>query len=170
MSGNRFVISTGFLLLGQLIHTLSVAYSQPDTLPSWRLTESQSEQEAVVLDWVGSYWRYHLCLRSPEFSPPFTDAKGRIVQYLNYQRGWHIGYTSARLKVGEIPEGWAGRDYDDSNWVKTKGGFREGSSWYDQSVRVACMRGRFWVSNPAQVQKIRLSIKYIGGVAVYLNG
>ncbi|MGQ9662002.1 MAG: glycoside hydrolase domain-containing protein, partial [Kiritimatiellia bacterium] len=129
-----------------------------------------NDKEVVALKWGSSYWRYLLCLRSPEFGAPWTDSKGKQVRYVNHQRGWHIGYTAARVCAGEIPEGWTLPDFNDELWVRAKGGFREGSSWYDQSVRVACVRGRFAVRDPSLVKGLHLSIKYMGGVAVYLNG
>lgn len=123
-----------------------------------------------VLDWYGSYWRYSLCLRSPEYQPVWKDAKGRENKYLGYQRGWHIGRTQSRLAVGEIPADWAKPDFDDAAWVRKKGNLSEGESWYDQVVRVRCLRGKFEVADPAKVTKLDLDLTYIGGVCVYLNG
>ncbi|HOX05054.1 MAG TPA: hypothetical protein PK280_01525, partial [Planctomycetota bacterium] len=128
------------------------------------------ESSAPAVDWQQSYWRYTLSLRPPEFTPPFKDHKGRTVQFLNYQRGWHIGFTSARVRSGDAPEGWTAPEFNDSAWMCRKGGLAEGGTWYDPAVRAACLRSRFEVADPAKVTGLELEVRYMGGVAVWLNG
>jgi len=128
------------------------------------------EADGAVLNWEASYWRYLLCLRPPEFNPAGKDGKGRDLRFLNYQRGWHIGFTQAQVRSGDVPGNWMQPDFDDSAWARKKGGPAEGGSWYDPAVRVACLRGRFEVTDPARVTRLDFEVQYLGGVVVYLNG
>lgn len=155
--------TVSFLNAGAILLALACGLSA-------RASEDANGSKRAVLDWNADYWHYLLSLRSPEYASVWKDRKGREVRYLNYQRGWHIGYSRSRISLGEIPEAWTQPGFDDSGWVVKKGGPEAGAGWYDQIVRVACVRGRFEVPDPGKVTGLVLEARYIGGLAVFLNG
>lgn len=78
------------------------------------------------------------------------------------------------------PADWMKADFDDSSWerrhapVEMTPAFATGHSQVARhSVTVnslICLRSRFIVDEPAKVQDLKLSVEYVGGVVVYVNG
>ncbi len=84
------------------------------------------------------------------------------------------------------PADWMRVDFDDANWWRDPGPFFGGGGkiyqlfnpphasryGFVQTVALAlfCARGKFTVSDPTQVQELRLSVEFRGGIVVYLNG
>ncbi|HOX04812.1 MAG TPA: DUF6067 family protein [Planctomycetota bacterium] len=78
------------------------------------------------------------------------------------------------------PADWVKADFDDSGWnrksapVEVPPGYA--SRWSQAARHTAtsssriCLRGKFLVADPAAVPELKLSLSYVGGVAVYLNG
>ncbi len=70
--------------------------------------------------------------------------------------------------VGAPPAEWKSPDFDDTEWAFSSGpivhaGFRK-------DLAVMYLRGRLWVKDPSALKKVSLSVGYIGGLVVYLNG
>ena len=63
------------------------------------------------------------------------------------------------------PTGWTETEFDDARWNR-KPITDPDSAW----IGLLCIRGRFNVDDPEKVQGTKLTVKYRGGVAVYLNG
>jgi hypothetical protein len=65
------------------------------------------------------------------------------------------------------PANWASCEFDDSDWTRIRGpiGVQASSEWDRVWVR-----GKFKVSDLAQVEGLRLKVDYLGGVIVYVNG
>ena len=77
------------------------------------------------------------------------------------------------------PGGWAEPDFDDSGWCRRhffanysngEGDLRAGGGGASANLRQLTLRGKFSVTEPAKVGSLWLSMRYRGGVAVYLNG
>jgi hypothetical protein len=129
---------------------------------------AQAETNKVILDTSG-FWRFHLTLRTPVVSST-------------------QGLATVGAKCDTLPPdpGWAAPGFDDSGWVRVSGApFASWSHWekvaaanvgfiycHHSSLALAqlCLRGRFLVEDPAQAGALKLSVKYRGGVAVYVNG
>ncbi len=79
------------------------------------------------------------------------------------------------------PVGWAGLAMDDSTWPRVRLPFQIGHEVIangsgvrpqnrDGATATLLVRGRFEVKNPAAVKSCRLSVDYVGGVVVTVNG
>ena len=105
---------------------------------------------------------------------------------LNTQSVWHI-YTVLRPPMmqsdqgckplaspyqwvdqatSEPPEGWNAAKFDDATWLHTDA---QGEPHTPYAAQLF-LRGRFEVTDPAQVKNLKLSVGYHGGVIVFLNG
>jgi hypothetical protein len=80
---------------------------------------------------------------------------------------------------------WASPSFDDSRWACVRGPLvvSEGNGGYgimgpilympygaQAEWGLFCLRGAFRVDDPAQVKDLKLSLRYMGGAAVYVNG
>ncbi len=77
----------------------------------------------------------------------------------------------------DTPATWPAPDFDDSNWVRTRGpifssGLTSARNWGSvrNNWKMLMLRGRFEVTDPAEAEGLALTITYKGGVVVYLNG
>lgn len=79
------------------------------------------------------------------------------------------------------PADWTQADFNDSTWERQRAPVEpEHPPAYVWGPRVAaygatatarlCLRGKFLVDDPATVRDLQLSLEYVGGVVVYLNG
>jgi len=78
------------------------------------------------------------------------------------------------------PADWVKPDLDDSRWGRERAPFElppGGATGHSPAAlhtatpnSLICVRGRFVVDDPAKVQELKLSLEYVGGVAVFLNG
>lgn len=72
------------------------------------------------------------------------------------------------------PAGWSGVAFNDTGWARGKAPVV--MSGHDDSVfgvnigQQLCVRGKFLVDDPAALKGLRLSLEYVGGAAVYVNG
>jgi hypothetical protein len=64
------------------------------------------------------------------------------------------------------PADWRQPQFDDGDWIRTP---RPMGSHY-RSLAVVCLRGKFEVDDPAQVEELSLAASFQGGVVAYLNG
>jgi len=68
------------------------------------------------------------------------------------------------------PEKWREADFDDSAWVRVKACAGTGASLGSLPAALICARSRFEVRDPGSAGELSLSVAFIGGAAVYLNG
>ena len=108
---------------------------------------------AVVLDTLSPWRMFHT------LKPPVVDADGQMKPYLR-NIAWLDGATPDAFVT------WMQTDFNDA-------------SWFQSTARGGCqtpylanqyLRGKFEVTNPAQVRGLTLSLDYHGGAVVYLNG
>jgi len=78
------------------------------------------------------------------------------------------------------PPDWPQPAFDDSAWARAMGPFAAGAwvkrytkHWRSGSpagISAICVRGTFTVKDPAAVKDLRLSVRYRGGVVIFING
>ena len=122
-------------------------------LATARPTAAESETAVVVLDTTG-FWRMHHTLRPPVIQTPEGPAP------LVANRRW------LNHETPEPPEDWASTGFDDAGWVRGPAAMAIDSAY----VARLCMRGKFRVTNLAEVRDLRLTLVYHGGAIVYVNG
>jgi Glycoside hydrolase 123, catalytic domain len=75
---------------------------------------------------------------------------------------------------------WREADFDDSEWSRVRGSVerhrgqrsaKNPSALHDATRNsIICLRGKFLVDDPEKAGSLHLSLKYVGGVAVFVNG
>jgi hypothetical protein len=99
---------------------------------------------------MDSYWRWHVTLR-----PPAGLKAGRLVDHLS----------------SDPPPGdWTATDYQDGDWPRSRLAWLRGLVSMRYSSAVLRLRGRFAVTDPSAVGRLRLVCRVSGNAAVYLNG
>ncbi|HUV39923.1 MAG TPA: glycoside hydrolase domain-containing protein [Planctomycetota bacterium] len=133
------------------------------------LSAQEKKPETLILDTSG-FWRYHYVLRTPVVS------KGGTTEELEF-----------KCETPLAPVDWMKPGFDDRSWHRARraplpaiaGAWTELWKWDVGAVclnhsspclALICMRGRFEVTDAAEVKDLVLSVAYRGGVAVYLNG
>jgi len=109
----------------------------------------------AVLD-KGTYWRYALAWK--------TETVRRKDGRLEGLPG-RKGRPAVVAAYGLPPATWIRPDFDDSTWDRARG--RVGASW---AMGLMCLRARFAVRDPARAAGLKLSLSFIGGAVVYVNG
>ncbi|MGQ9661110.1 MAG: glycoside hydrolase domain-containing protein [Kiritimatiellia bacterium] len=128
-----------------------------------------------------SYWRSFYVLRPARFSFDGWKQEGRSPEslkldekFLLYPFNGHWGASPILFLANTAapPSGWGKPEFGDSAWTRMRNpllmGAAAGCSVF--AVGSSCHRTRFWVENPAEVRGLRLTVKYRGGVVVWLNG
>ena len=76
------------------------------------------------------------------------------------------------------PEGWAGPDYYDTAWDRQRSPVEMAPEWWggESALHTASvnsiifLRWKFAVADPAAARDLKVSLEYVGGLAVYVNG
>ena len=78
------------------------------------------------------------------------------------------------------PDGWTKPEFDDSSWkrqtepVEVAPGSATGHSHAARYTAppnsIICLRWKFLIEDPAKAQDLKLTLQYVGGAAVYVNG
>ncbi|MGD0899253.1 MAG: glycoside hydrolase domain-containing protein [Thermoguttaceae bacterium] len=88
-------------------------------------------------------------------------------------------YEAATAQLSARPPAdWSRRDYDDSLWGRYMddlfeliGGYGVTTDWStSRDPALLCLRTRFGVSAPAQAADVKVTVEYLGGAVVYVNG
>jgi len=134
----------------------------------------------AVLD-ENSTWRFHVALRKPIVPVAGLEAAGKKapepavlplqVPYRSYPGMQHI-------ESDPPPAEWVQPDFDDSDWPRAQVGEKSPNSLahvafgpgIGYSAGLLCLRGKFAVGDPSTLRSMSLSLRYRGGVVVYLNG
>ena len=112
-----------------------------------------------------STWRWHVTLQKPT-----VEAKGGGRQPLAVPRGIRTSMRVDCLESAPPPAGWHKPGYDDTRWPRSRLARFHKLAFGRFSNTMVCLRGKFAVTDPNAVTDLRLSLKYMGGLVVYLNG
>jgi hypothetical protein len=127
----------------------------------------------VILDTSGSFFRW-LTLQRPAVLVAESGAAERTTL-----DGKTLAAKEAAQLTADLPAKWTDIEFDDSLWPRTAGArmpelaFLGGEGEVNTveallKVGVLALRGKFNVTDPAAA--LQFSLKYRGGVLVYLNG
>ncbi len=106
-----------------------------------------------------TFWRQHYTLDGPVMRKGEELEKIKLISHGKEVAKW-LGFETA------LPaQDWRKAEFDDSGWLR-KPVCEPQSPW----LELLCLRGRFHVDNPQQATGLALSLRYRGGLAVYLNG
>ncbi len=106
-----------------------------------------------------TFWRQHYTLDGPVMRKGEDLEKIKLISAGKEVAKW-LGFETALP-----PQGWQRTEFDDSGWLR-KPVCEPKSPW----MKLLCLRGRFRVDNPQKATGLALSLRYRGGMAVYLNG
>jgi hypothetical protein len=143
-------------------------------------TLARDGESTTILD-ESSFWRFHVTLRKPVVPAAALRAIGKeaseaavLPVKVSYR-----SYTGIQdLETEPPPAEWAKPDFDDLAWPRA----RVGEKWHGSVAHAAfgpgvgystgllCLRGKFAVGDPSLLKAASLSLKYRGGLVVYLNG
>jgi len=136
------------------------------------------EKAVTILDAKGTYWRWFTTWR-----PLVIAADDEGTEARTTLKGKTISAQEAATVDLPVPSGWTEADFDDHDWPRTAGRWLEHLAFVSNTIdmstghvvrhfktSVICLRGKFIVSDPAEVEGMYLQVTYRGGVAVYLNG
>jgi len=115
--------------------------------------DAAAPKAAVILDTTG-FWRVHNTLK-----PPVVETADGLKPIL-HAPGWLTWDTP------EPAEGWQGADFDDGNWLRGPALIGCRTPYLSR----LCLRGKFTMTDPAQVGRLRLSVGYYGGAIAWVNG
>jgi hypothetical protein len=117
-------------------------------------TDKPAAGGTVVLN-GNSFWRMHQTLK-----PPLIRGEDGGLKPLVLQAPW------VDRETAPAEENWFGVGFDDHRWLRGPGLLAAPSPFLGR----LCLRGKFNVTDVAQVQGLKLSVAYHGGVIVYVNG
>jgi len=145
-------------------------------------TRQPSDRRSPVPEAVHTMWRYWETRKAEIFKLdsgelfradpvlPVVVVRGADRQPVKDADG---KFTFALRKAGEeqkgslFPaEGWRETNFDDSAWFRHEGPMAEGY----RGIALVCVRGKFDVQDPAQIQQLSLSVGFRGGIVAFLNG
>jgi Glycoside hydrolase 123, catalytic domain/Glycoside hydrolase 123 N-terminal domain len=151
-----------------------LAAEQSRTLPAVAPGTSQ-----VVVLGKKTQFRSHLVFRTPVV----ITAKGEVKTALNPRwdkRKQKGPRPYAQYQSPLPPEDWRKPSFDDVAWSRRRAPVEIPaprtaprvifSMHSATSNSMICLRGKFFVQDPAMVRDLKLSLTYIGGVAIYVNG
>ena len=100
--------------------------------------------------------------------------RGRDAQLTVAPRAQKYDAQTAQLSP-VAPADWSGRRYDDGLWGRylddlfgLMGAY--GVSTESRDPALLCLRTRFGVSEPARAADVKVTVEYLGGAVVYVNG
>lgn len=116
---------------------------------------------------AGSPWRWRIMLRKPVVTIESFKAAG-------IPSGQEVPLPppgdDGGVESEPPPPGWRNVDFDDVSWTRSPAPVFGSRDEGRNSIALVTARSVFEVANPAAVKKLYLSLKYRGGVVVYLNG
>lgn len=165
MAPYRRIVSFGALLLLAATGALWAAAGAAQGAPGGEAPSVLSPR---------SYWRFFYT-----FGPPrYLSHDGRLVATQSRYASLNGGGSGNQLATEPPPASWTDATFDDSRWCVQRAPLpfqptvdSDGGGPYTlDCIRRVCARTRFLVAEPARVQRLTLTLKYYGGMLVYLNG
>ncbi|MDD4888798.1 MAG: hypothetical protein PHU85_02620 [Phycisphaerae bacterium] len=120
-----------------------------------------------------SYWRWFLMLRKPLIPAEALKAAGVATTQPRVLTGTVVPppYNQVDRQDSPAPQaGWEATAFDDYGWPRSRLTWLGPNAFGRFSSAALCLRGKFQVTDPAAVDGLFLTIKYYGGVRVFLNG
>jgi hypothetical protein len=171
-SRQAFVLAFALLALESLI----VAAAQPagkHAASQDAATPAEPSGRTTVLN-NDSYLRQFMAFRTPVQVSP----EGKVTVCLE-----PVGKDPKPLAEFQSPlppTDWMKPEFDDSAWERQRAPVEigpGGATGHSHAARhtatvnsLICLRSKFVVEDPAQVQDLKLSVEYVGGAVVYVNG
>ncbi len=155
------------------------------SIPAAAGEEKPARSGTVILD-TYSYWRVFVTLRPVPFgnsekAEPQEDGRYAIN---SYSRGPTVPLDGPKTPLPSAD--WMKPEFDDSRWWRDPGPYwgergrgvygtsrphnNRWGTWQPSTIALMCMRGKFRVTDPAQVKSLKLTMSYRGGMVIYLNG
>jgi hypothetical protein len=159
------------------------ALAAPAVIKADDAGKSASKDGLVLLE-TRSFWRCRFTwgtdvarLESGELVPVHPDKASERIRKAVGGRSRYIQQLRRheRALARSLPEpDWTHPDFPDGAWAQLRGPFCSGRyGSYKRSYRSLphmCLRGKFHVNDPAKVGDLRLSLSFLGGVVIYVNG
>ncbi|MFW6062001.1 MAG: glycoside hydrolase domain-containing protein, partial [Planctomycetota bacterium] len=124
-------------------------------------TPAAGQSEPLVLG-EGTIWQCHFTLRPEVVGTQAEPEPARWAGRRQY------------IRSAAPPADWAAAAFDDSDWWLSRLPLHPGQRGYGirdtQNLAVICTRASFGVDDLDRVEPLRLSVRFRGGLAVYLNG
>ncbi len=149
-------------------------------------SEFAGSQTTVILN-THSFWRTYVTMRPPVFGT-VTDAKPDPRSIPTRKKTRQPILTPDQPFSPFPPADWSHPEFDDSDWWRDPGPYFAYESARKPNYRgnygmsdayglgrpwglaLLCLRGKFIVTDPAQVKKLTFSARFRGGLVIYLNG
>ena len=150
---------------------------------------AQESVEKTILD-TKSFWRCYsvrgselIRMESGELQPLYEFGSARLTsRMVDGKRKYApaLNKCDRLIHTPPPPSGWEQPDFDDSTWARARGPLyvsvketrgkhvRFRGSY--RSVIMLCVRGKFFVKDPATAKDLAINLKYQGGTVVYMNG
>ncbi|MFO7898488.1 MAG: DUF6067 family protein, partial [Planctomycetota bacterium] len=146
--------------------------------------DDEGEKDRVVLLDTASFWRHRVTwgtdvvrLESGELAPIHPARTTRRIERVvdgRKRRLWVLRPHDEAYAWSLPAAGWARPDLEDGGWARLEGPFCVGPYGCRKrsyrSTPLLCLRGKFRVDDPAKVGDLALSVSYLGGMVVYVNG
>ncbi|MCK5850002.1 MAG: hypothetical protein KAH23_03730 [Kiritimatiellae bacterium] len=162
MDSGITLIRSKYLLLNRIV--IWAVFVVAMTNPFGSVEAAGTSSGRAVIFTEKALWRMHKTVRNVAYGKTAAESKIKEMSKKNPRQ-----YTSPSLDAN-----WTLATFDDSGWGRRKASFaplyglREQPS--DEYVSMLALRGKFTVTNPAQVKDLSVQLVYRGGVVVYVNG
>jgi len=144
---------------------------------------ADTDDSAILLN-TRSLWRWRVTwgtdvvrLKSGELIPVHPDSPTETVSKKvngKKKRVSQLRKHETHMAWPLPSSNWKATDFNDSSWALLRGPFCHGPAGSGKrgyrSIPLMCLRGRFRVTDPESTGKLELSMRFQGGVIVYLNG
>ncbi|MCX7591166.1 MAG: DUF6067 family protein [Kiritimatiellae bacterium] len=125
------------------------------------------------------FWRVRTIWETQEFVLPNReithveiDPAGKDFTWTNAVDGKTWNFSVKKAPVVRLPSrndpNWMSPDYDDSAWVRLRGPFFANSA--NNNWKLVQLRGLFAVEDTKRAGSLTLSMSFLGGAVIYMNG
>jgi len=119
---------------------------------------------------LNSFWRWQVTYSKPTIPVALLKASG-LPGDANASEPKLLQHGQVDMLTGPAaPADWMASAFDDSAWPRARGTELGQLAFNQLSSAIVCLRGRFEVPDVAAAKGLVLTLKYVGGAAVYVNG